>query len=390
MRKAQLISILSLTACVTSNPSNTGTNWKGLEDSKSIKCESWPMAEKDFNIDAVEPIIAKDRAKNGIVASVRQRNSSLQTVFIPLDANANLETGSASILPLNQNSRVLSGWIFKDEPLVLVATKQGSRSYLEVRSVIDNKVKAKSAFVIDGELTDGSVLIDDRNAWITVKSSEYSTSFASLDMSSEKWEFKKLNFESEIRGAKLVSDRVNKKLFLIEPVQNDKAIELKINSIGLKDSKIINKMTIKVNPGENIESLAFFDHSNLVFSMIVGDSMVGQARLYVGEIVDLEAHPSVKWEQKKDLPDLHVSDVVFVENSKKMSFLYLKWLNEQSTIDLYEIGAKSANLLGQFGVLSRGSLVTHAFQVESGVTSVIVRQKEKDIWTYKICSLDTK
>jgi LytS/YehU family sensor histidine kinase len=136
MRKFCLyISLVTNSGCLTSKQSTPTNEWVVLNSAKEIKCEVWPMAEKDLEVTNIIPVTGKG-GNIGAIGVIRQRNSSIQNVFIPLNSSFELDTDLAMVIPIAQSSNVLGAWHTDAGPIALVSNKLGERSTFELRNKI--------------------------------------------------------------------------------------------------------------------------------------------------------------------------------------------------------------------------------------------------------------
>ncbi len=390
IRLVVLLSVVTNISCVTSSQPKFKNRWVALNDSKEVKCDVWPMSEKDLEVVNLIPTSGEFK-EAGVVGAVRQRNSSIQNVYMPYDSSYQFDTDNAIIVPVSQSSNILGAWSTEAGPVVLVANKLGARSTFELRNVKENKIISKSQFVIDDEISSADYVAIDKTAWVALRSGDYSTSVIKLTFAGKNSLIEKLPVTSSVRGAHVVLDETSRIPYLVEPQLEGSKFNLKVKKIGIKADQVKSIGEISIPSKSVAESWAFSSApGGFYFAAVFGDSMVGQGVLSKGLIAINDGGMSIKWSSDEVMLDLHLSEPIFVAE-KGISFLIiLKWLDADATIGVIEMNAGKVVPRGNHGVLAKGSAVINAVVSKESKIAAIVRQKIKESWKFSMCRLAVK
>lgn len=378
----QLVMIGSCTS--TKEPART-SEWVNLTEVGAASCEPWPMAEKDMEVRAIETVLGRGKA-SGFAASVRQRNSSVEQVFIPASAKMVLDTDHAQILPLGLGSVVVASWQAAGIPMLIVAHNSGSRSTLELRKATDNRVLAKSAFILDGNVREGSIEIDGDVIWLTLKTGDSSTVYAKLNYKDQNSVFDRISYASGARGATLVVDQATHAAYVVENQAVAGKIAFKVVPLRGKEFTAGPVQTIEMDARGGTESWSVTSARNgFYFAAVTGDSMVGQGVLHAG-LVTVSADASTwGWRKELGLPDVHVSEPVWVASPNGPILTVMKWLDGEATMAVFRATSTGLDIRKDRGVHPKGSIVINGVEPTQGFLATVVRNKKEDLWQYNIC-----
>lgn len=386
VNKTLLLQIVMISSCTSTKQPVTTSEWVNLSEVGSATCEPWPMAEKDMEVRSIVPVMGKGKSY-GFAASVRQRNSSVEQVFVPANAKADLDTDRAQILPLGTGSVVVASWQAASVPLLIVAhNNNGGRSTLELRKATDNKVLAKSAFILDGNVRGGSIEIDGDVIWITLRTGDSSSVFAKLVYKSANSAFDRVSYSSENRGATLVVDQAKHVPYVIENQPVGDKVSFKIIPLRGKDLSAGSAQTIDMDAKGGTESWAATSaRGGFYFAAITGDSMVGQGKLHAGIVKVTQDVPAWGWRKDLGLPDVHVSEPVWVPAANGPILTVMKWLDGEATMAVFRATSTALDIRKDRGVHPKGSIVIGGVEPTDGLLTTVVRNKKDELWHYNIC-----
>lgn len=381
--KVTLFPLVTLLACVSNKQPVTTSEWVDLNAVGSAACDAWPMTEKDLEVQTLLPLIGKDA--HGFVASVKQRNSSVQHVYMPANSSLALNTDGAQLLPLAQGSVVVAAWKYGAVPLVVVANNNGSRSTLEARRVDDNRVITRSSFVFDGNIRGADFVVDGDTMWLTLKTGDASSVYARLKVKGTAGQFEKISATTESRGAVLIVDYATHLPYVVEAQPTAEKLAFKLTPIRTKELTTGASQTIQTDVQGGVESWAMTSaKGGFLFAAVTGDSMVGQGALQAGLVRIKGASMSWGWKQSLSFPDVHVSEPVWAASSEPVLTL-MKWLDGEATMSVMRVAAEGWDVQKDRGVHHKGSIVTDGFVPRNNLLATIVRHKDTDLWIYSIC-----
>lgn len=384
--KILLLHMVMYAACATTKEPARTSEWVNLSEVGTAACEPWPMVEKDLEVRSVETVLGKGKAY-GFAASVRQRNSSLEQVFVPASAKMELDTEHAQILPLGQGSVVVASWQAGGVPLLIVAhNSSGGRSTLELRKATDNRILAKSAFILDGNVRDGSIEIDGDTVWITLRTGDSSTAFAKLMYKGQNSAFDRVAYTSESRGAFVIADLAKHVPYIVENLPVGDKIAFKIFPLRGKDYSTGPAYTIDMNAKGSAESWSVTSARNgFYFAAISGDSMVGQGVLHAGIVTVGQDNAVWGWRKELGFPDVHVSEPVWIASAGGPILTVMKWLDGEATMAVFRATSTALDIRKDRGVHPKGSIVISGVEPVEGLLTTVVRNKKDDLWHYSIC-----
>lgn len=385
LNKFLLLSIVIMSSCTTTKQPATTSEWVNLTEVGSATCEPWPMSEKDMEVKGLVSVLNRGKT-NGFLASVRQRNASLEHVFVPANNKMELDSDRAQILPLGQGSVLVAAWQSMSVPLFIVAHNSGSRATLELRKASDNRVLARSTFVLDGNVRDADVEIDGDTIWMTLRTGDSSTVFAKLDYKGQKSQFERISFASESRGATLIVDREKHAAYVVENQPIADKIAFKIIPLRGKEFTAGSSQNIDMEAKGGTESWSVTGtRGGFYFAAVTGDSMVGQGVMHAGVVSLRQQAATWGWRKNLGLPDVHVSEPVWIASDSGPILTVMKWLDGEATMAVFRATSTELDIRKDRGVHPKGSIVIGGTEAAPGTLTTIVRNRVEDLWRYNIC-----
>ena len=270
-----------------------------------------------------------------------------------------------------------------------VVHNRAAQTALEVRSLADNRVLAKAPFVLSDDVTEASLTVDENIFWLTLHVSETDASYVKVTYNKGTWSFLKARFQTDSRGAQLVMDRDSHSAYIIEgaPISDEK-VGIKVKSIG-NNGEINRNDVVEFDVKGGLESWSATNgRGEVLVAMITGDSMVGQSTMHIAALNIKQEVPLWGWRKELLMPDIHVSEPVWIESPSGGAMLTLmKWLDGEATIGLYRVASGVLKTFPDQGVHRKGSIVTSGF-MELGQKRVttIIRHREGELWKFELCS----
>lgn len=385
MQKKTIVLMLLLGSCTGPEKSNITSEWVDLKTAGKSSCQTWPMDEKDLETQTIQAIQGLGGFV-GFASHIKLRNASFSHAFIPSDSSLKLNLEEALQLPIGHSSVLLAGWSVGSQSIVVTANNTGSRATLEARSVSDNRVVAKSAFVLDGNIRDANVAVDDDEMWLSLRTGDYSSVFARLKMKGETGQFEKVGLPSESRGAIVVVDRAKSQPYLVENLPTSDQLTLKVTALKGKEFAPGQAQQIQFEAKGGVESWSVLSATGgILVAAVTGDSMVGQGNLFIGRLENRGSSLHWAWHKTLALADIHVSEPVWAPTPNGGVLTLMKWLEGEATMGVYEVSQSSYTARGDRGVYPKGSIVLSAFSPDSNSLGVVLRQKKDDFWAHSIC-----
>ena len=200
----------------------------------------------------------------------------------------------------------------------------------------------------------------------------------------------KARYVSESRGAQLVVDRERHNALIVEgaPASEEKA-GLKFQTLG-NLGELIRTDIIDFEVKGGLESWAVTSgRGETLVALITGDSMIGQSILHIGSINLRQEVPTWGWRKELPLPDIHVSEPVWIETTGVSPVLtIMKWVDAEATLGLYRVAANTVKQYPDQGIHRKGSIVSTGFEDAHDIRlTAILRHREGDIWKFELCKI---
>lgn len=373
----------------TEKVAGTDSHWDALKDAQKPECVDWPMAEKDLEVLDVLLSSGPASGRLGVVGQVKQRNASVQTVFMPLQKNGQLDVEQAIVLPFAQSSVPLSVLRTNAEPALLVGHVKSGRSTFDLRDARDNKVLTKASFYLDGEVTGAELSYWGRTYWVTLHFGDYDTQY--IRLSSDKgWKIEKGLFTSSSRRARVINHKAD--FMLVDATATGSQLQITAKPIkGLGLSGVIELPESLALSGA-LESVSIAGSATgIAMIAVAGDSMVGQGVLHIADFKLSEGTLAAGANKTVRMQDLHLGEPVSVSGTNPIAAI-TKWLDSEASIAVVQLGAASA-IAKDIGPFQKGSVIVDLVAVDppkSDQLTALIRSKQKDSWQFKVCLLNPK
>jgi hypothetical protein len=382
-----------IVSCTTTNSDKSGDKpdsaWKELKSAQEVKCSEWPMAEKDLAISEVMMAQGAAGGEFGVVGQVKQRNASVQTVYMPYGTDEGLDTGKAVILPLAQTSLPLGLLRTDGSPALVVGHIKGGRSTFDLRDVRDNKVLAKASFYLEGEVSSAEISFVNKAYWLTLHFGDYETQYIRIQQG-KTWTLEKGKFSSQMHYAKVVNGRGHFNLVEASAQESKLQVTLKeISESGLATNKA-SRSPAEIALQSTVESLAIAGTARGIHLVgVIGDSMVGQGEIINIDIKDTGDDLVVKGPKATKFPDLHLGEPVATGSPHLAVASVTKWLDGDANVAFVQLSDMPV-FSKDFGPFARGSVVMELAGLDQTKMAALIRTKQKDNWIFKVCTIDPK
>lgn len=379
------ITLSAFFGCTTGHKTDVKSQWLDLDAVAESVCNPWPVAEKQLEVESLLPVQSTSSFA-GVAAHLKLRNASFAYSFIPSDADLKLDQNRAVSLPLTQSSVLLSGWVNDNVPMVVIATHTGNRSALELRSLNDNHLIAKSSFILDGVIRDAEAAIDGSTMWLSLRTGDYSTVYAKVTLKGAKAQFDRVATETNSRGAVIAVDTERHLPFIVENQPHSDRFAVKLTPLRGKDFSPSSPQLVELPVKGGVESWSVTSGSGGLFvGAVTGDSMVGQGSLILGFIKTGVTSSAWAWQKEVSMPDIHVSEPVWAPHDQYPVLTLMKWVDEEATLGLYRANKTGFLAEKDRGVYAKGSVAVSAFKPTSDSLGTVIRQRKDDLWSYQIC-----
>ena len=371
-----------LVGCVTPKKAPPKSAWADLGKSEQTECKDWPLDERDLDVRAIYPV-GNQETFFGYAVETRTRDGGISHIFLRSSNGLDFELSKAQPIPIGTRGVILSTMLLGNTPIVITSKVAGNRSTLEARNLNNNQIIGISPFIIDGDLRSADVSIAGKDVWLSLRSGDYSTSFARFSLAKGKGVFERVLFSSESRGATLVASDARQAPFLVELSSLSGKPSLKLSSVNQKEFSLGSYKNLTLPTSNGVESWSVTGNgSGGLFSAVVGDSMVGQASIVVGQFDSSREWGNIK---TVDLSDLHVSEPVWSNFGNIVAIM--KWIDAEGTLGVYRLSDKGEVNTFDKGVFPQGSVPMSLFQVKANNYGVVVRNKKDDLWRYRVCKI---
>ena len=193
-------------------------------------------------------------------------------------------------------------------------------------------------------------------------------------------------YASESRGAVLIADLAKHAPYIVENQPVGDKVAFKIFPLRGKDLTTGPAQTIDMDAKGGAESWSATSARNgFYFAAITGDSMVGQGVLHAGIVTVSQDAPSWGWRKELGLPDVHVSEPVWIPSAGGPILTVMKWLDGEATMAVFRATSTALDIRKDRGVHPKGSIVISGVEPSEGLLATIVRNKKDDLWHYSIC-----
>jgi hypothetical protein len=387
MNKSLLFCLLLL-GCATPEESKRKSEWAELDEAGSVNCAYWPLQKADLAVN--ELMAVGDPLAEGIIASIRMRNSSVGHYFAPFTGKVKLDPDDFRKLDLGRGAVPLGGFKSQGKLLLAVVQHRPTRAVLELRNAETNAV-VSTVDPLPGQVSAGAILPVEGGFWLALKHHEQRSSvvFVSLDSA---FGAKAIRFDGLKLGAFPAIMQVQKSSDIVavvfDSVANGKSRKevfsvAKISRTGAFTP--LRQLPVKIESEiEGYSAIGYGDSFYLGY--VDGDSMVGQAKLRMAKFT-WNDNLSVAGEDARVLGDAHVSDPVWFHSEKELFVGVLKWIDEESTLATYKVVESKLGNPRSSGIFARGSRITERFSSKDGRNFIAVRVRDHDMWKYRVCDL---
>lgn len=377
--------MVTLCSCVHKQASRIKSGWYPLTKAEDISCTSWPLRDKDLKVEAIVPF----RGENpGFFVSFIKRNGAKSFYFAPMERGVSPNPSRFIPLDLPRGALLLGGTTIKGVTHVILLIGESDRVFLEVRNIHSGVQEQRIPLDTKG-YSRGQVIEGQGGQWLLIEDESGQSKVYFLDFNSQRNRALKampLEIEEEARIA-LVQGRL-----LLTYRANQKSHILHITWINPSDSGKIwhgSPMQPQLDLGGPVEAWSVGTlPSGPILAAIVGDSLVGDAKLIFAKLDLNSKNGKLQLIGKVDLRDIHVSEPLFSETSRGTELLLVNWVDEESTIARYIVKSEGPSKPLFSGLFSKGAHLVGLLQAkESGQIQVLTRHRIDSQWVYQVCGL---
>ncbi len=393
-QKKQLSLVISsilcglLYACNTpESKSRFESGWAHLDGVDGIKCSPWPLRQTELD---VTYMTADATQSGGFVAGVRLRNGSRTPVFAETGGRLDLSVDNLTPLPIGRDAYVLAPFTFEKESLAFVVQNKNERSWLEVRSIKDNRLVARMATPLSKEADTGRLVTSSSGWWLQINHDDREASYVFVAVKDKaQWVFNVSEFQTHSRYAALIGHQLDEQAFAVENSgkgddSNSNFTITRLETAG--KFSVASKVTIPTKGG--LESWSPVSvGKKIVFASVRGDSMVGQGVLTVSAFDMSAGGANLSWRKEFPFSDVHLGEPVWLSNGHRAFIALMKWVDSETVLTRIKVDSNSAEMVPDIGVFARGTILASGYFGPENSGLGAFRFREKDLWKYKLCKL---
>ena len=384
LRFIPMLLLAYIAGCTTLGGHETTSGWSALLHSSKVECSTWPLRDKDLQIDDLIWIAG---GKPGFLLAGLKRDASPLNYFAPFDGDEAVDPEQFAPLNLGAHAVMLGGGTAGGQNVVVVAHNNGGKSTFDVRSLPGNIVKYKGdlgAF----QVVEGNVTQAKGSLWLTVKSEDNIYHLLQIDTSKPgKLSSRALAAPTFSEQPKLLGSQAGGGVTVLWK-EGDTGKPLRLQVLRA-DGSMDGAITLELQVASQAESWAATSHAGMIYlALIDGDTMIGQAEVKVAAVYQGSTGTGVKWIKAIQLRDTHAQEPVIVATSRGLEVLVLNWIDEESTIARYMVAGASIGKPTYSGVFQKGARILEAFAgPDQKDAFVVTRSRNDKRWAYQLCKI---
>ena len=387
LRKIQILSVLAIFSCTTTEPMKIESNWGELSKAGKISCNQWPLKESEID---VSQMLASAGSDGGFIATMRLRNGSQLPVFAEGKTASDLDVEEFIALPIGSHAHVVGLAEWGKEPVAFIIQNRNDRAWLEIRAVRNNRLVSRMPTPIEGDVYSGKISPSAKGWWLQLNHGEADASFVNIvpDVSAD-WHFSLSPFKALTRFASIVSNGSDLHGHIVETVRgkDEHTSKFKITRLDASGkSKELGVITLPTKGGAESWSAAAIGN-RVSLAVVRGDSMIGQASMIVATVAVTGGGLNVEWKQEFPFEDVHLGDPVWISDGTRALLGIMKWIDGEGELSRFRVDAYKADTLGDVGVFEKGTVLMAGYLSEKAGGMGAFRYRDKELWKYKICKL---
>ncbi len=385
-----LLLVISANSCANFSGQNRHSQWSELDDTRSVSCDSWPIAGTDLDTDDI--LVLQTQDKIGLVGKTKQRDGSTQFQFYPFEGSTSLDTSNRKSMSFGVGAIALGNDFGEGGKSIAVVHNRGSKQATVKFHEINGNVVSMESSNIGGEVYAGSMIARESGYWLLLNREGYQVAY--VDAKPNKGILPVRHFpEIKVNTRPiLVPHSEQNSAFIIEHdrnfQRNNQAGQFSVRSL-LPSGQVSQPIFLTALSQGAVETWTAAAYpGGMALAVVSGDSMIGQGTLNLSTQRITYGAGTSEWNKSISLRNLHVSAPVITSSRHGSWALLLKWIDGESTLAAYKFGRTGAESKQHFGVFPKGTSLVTAFQAEeSGELVAVVRNKVGYRWNYEICSL---
>ena len=367
---------------------DTLSNWATLDVAKSVECDNWPKASGDLGLDTIH------YGAGAFSVSGKNRQGRPLHYLSRFDGETEIERDEVWPLKLGRGSLLLGSLQWQDKIFAATLRRDAKGSHFELRSANDNVVRFKQLLSVDkftsgrtvanpiGDSVTGGLTGNSQVVWLVLESEDGNFKVASLDLRAQEPKVELVRELSLTYPLRLIVGQAPGQASVYWH-QGSRIFRQQITEFV----KAGNSEELPLKESQNIESFAVARVEGTTYVAVInGDSLVGQAALQIYTFSDesLTRTPDLS---SIGLPDVHLSEPVFVKNEDELKVLVLTWVDEEATIASFLIGKEVVSPAEYLGIFPKGSRILQAFSDGEDDIFAVVRYRQSDSWTFALCEI---
>ncbi|NRA44429.1 MAG: hypothetical protein HRU09_05685 [Oligoflexales bacterium] len=399
--------------------------WTELDSTQAVSCDS--ISPPLNHIGLMDVMLIKDEKTLSFLLKSKSRlgENKFFTYKLPVDASINEE----SFLPIDLNPD--SEWAGSGKGIwgVYESTLEGEtrnpteKVFLRLHSMSNSDNNGKKIGPISLTNNPDKIYLKEskKGLWL-IDQKDANFNLRSLNVNAEKPESKTATiaksfyampapfnvageatlyvvFLEETGGELIAEDSEDEDISLEDYLDSD---TLEPPSLNLETNPIKNtfklqaanskKSTILQLPTEaGVESWSIQAHAKgFYLAYFEGDSLVGQARLHIGNYLISNGKAELVWLKTFPMDHIHVGDLEWVElENDKVQLHFLKWLDGEATLASFSLAQSEVIPLENKGVFPSGSTLMDVFTTNPNddLYYSLLRHRSGAFWQFDVCQL---
>ncbi len=372
--------VVALCSCVHKQPSRLKSGWHPLTKAHEISCTSWPLRDKDLKVESIVPFHGD---YPGYFVLFMKRNGTKDFYFAPMERDVTPNTSHFVSLQLPRGALLLGGTTINGKSHALFVTGAPDQVVLETRNIHTGLLGQRIPMAIKG-YSRGKIVEGQGGDWLIIEDDggQSRLHFLASDSQGNRT-LKTVPMEIEeptriaiVQGGLLVSYRAKLQSHI-----------LNITWISAMDNG--SPINLQADLGGPVEAWSLGNlPSGPFLAAIVGDSLVGDAKLRLAKLDLNSKNGKLQLIGKADLRDIHVSEPLISETPRGTELMLVNWVDEESTIARYIVKSEGLSNPIFSGLFAKGAHLVGALQSKkTSQIQVLTRHRIESQWVYQVCGL---
>lgn len=389
--------IFSVFACTSSPYSNTTSRWETLRTAKKINCEQLPKTEKQLDYQSMQK---SDERGKALISEGHARSGAPAFNVLPLTDDVSVDPDKIVPFMVSSKDVLLGTYVSQGHIFGVFYSGFKAPGELQVRNLSNNTVVYKrdwsptpapydalqgigvilnkEGFFLAYKLVPPEESVEDQPVRVL-----YAQFAANNMLNIKSSSFDKTGPKAAIVG---LSNPTKALLVWSEPAGQGQPPRFVAAEFQQTMTAPV-PVTLRIQTKGNIETWSMRNTGDrLFFSLVEGDSLLGEARL---RFIGFDWRPvgaKVTWNYTADVGSAHVGDSFVLSQGKYPAFIVSKWLDRESTLIVYEPGAEGRLHSQAFGVFPEGTTLVDSWQREGNKEAfALLRTQKGHLKEYLLC-----